>query len=144
MTTLSTLRCLSGLLTTRGRFGKDSSSIDSRFKVKQKHCTIWREDLVQTAKTLWSSSRKHGRYVLRWHLSGHETAIRSNSHWNSQRYQDAHSADELKKDNGTLNSPSPSKGTSTTCSWDQQRRRSLDRAGVRGRRSAGCSSGTTG
>ena len=59
-----------------GDLGKDSSSIDSRFKVKQKHCTIRREDLVQTADTFWSPSRKHGGHVLRWHLSGHETAIR--------------------------------------------------------------------
>ena len=34
------------------------------------------EDLVQTAETIWSSSRKHGGHVLRWHLSGHETAVR--------------------------------------------------------------------
>ena len=59
-----------------GGFGKDSSSIDSRFKVMQKNCTIRLEDLVQTAETIWSSSRKHGGHVLRWLLSGHETAIR--------------------------------------------------------------------
>ena len=61
---------------TRGRFGKDSSSIDSWFKVKQKQCTIRREDLVHTAETIWSSSRKHGGHILGWHLSGHEAAIK--------------------------------------------------------------------
>ena len=105
MTTQSIFGCLSewaaDLMTryAHGRFGKDSSSIDSQFKVKQKHCTIWREDLVQTVKTIWSSSRKHGGHVLGWHLSGHETEL-------SRR---AHCDDELKKNNGTLNSPSPSK-----------------------------------
>ena len=44
--------------------------------IRGSKCTIRREDLVQTAETIWSSSRKHGGHVLRWHLSGHETAIR--------------------------------------------------------------------
>ena len=47
-----------------GDLGKNSSSIHSWFKVKQKHCTIRREDLVQTAETVWSS-RKHGGHVIR-------------------------------------------------------------------------------
>ena len=33
-------------------------------------------DLVQTAETIWSPSRKHGGHVLGWDFSGHETAIR--------------------------------------------------------------------
>ena len=49
-----------------------SSSVDSWFKVKQKHCAIRREDLVQTAEL----SGHHGGHVLGWHFSGHETAIR--------------------------------------------------------------------
>ena len=57
-----------------GDLGKDSTSIDPCFKVKQKHCAIRRKDLVQTA-----SSRR------------------------------AHYEDELKKDNGTMNSTGPSK-----------------------------------
>ena len=66
------------LMTTyaHGRFGKDSSSIDSWFKVKQKHCAIRRKDLIQTAETIWSPSRKHGGHVLGWDFSGHKTAIR--------------------------------------------------------------------
>ena len=61
---------------------------------KQKHCAIRREDLVQTAETFWSPSRKHGGHVLGWHLSGHETAIRRNSYRNDQRsYQDAHTSE---------------------------------------------------
>ena len=42
-------------------------------------------------KPLWSSSRKHGGYVLGWHFSAYDTAIRLNSCRNNQRsYQDAH------------------------------------------------------
>ena len=44
-----------------------------------------RNILVQTAETVWSSSRKHGGHVLGWNFSGHETAIRRNSYRNDQR-----------------------------------------------------------
>ena len=59
-----------------GDLGKTAVQLIRGSKVKQKHCTSRREDIVQTAETIWSSSRKHGGHVLRWHLSGHETGIR--------------------------------------------------------------------
>ena len=55
---------------TRGRLGKDSSSVDSGLTVEQKHC------LVQAAENLQSSSRKHGVHFLGWHFAGHEAAFR--------------------------------------------------------------------
>ena len=59
-----------------GDLGKTAVQLIRGSKSSRKHCTIRRGDLVQTAEIIWSSSRKHGGHVLRWHLSGHETAIR--------------------------------------------------------------------
>ena len=61
----------------------------------------------------------------------------------------AHCDGELTKNNGTLNSPSPSKGNlDNLVPEDQQRPRSCSNFGqsrsAPGRRSGGCSSGTTG
>ena len=97
MTTQSILGCLSewaaDLMTRYAHVGDLGQTAGQLIR------TIRREDLVQTAKTIWSSSRKHGGHVLGWHLSGHETEL-------SRR---AHCDDELMKNNGTLNSQRPSK-----------------------------------
>ena len=55
------------LMTRYGRFGKDSSSIDSWFKVKQRHCAIRRKDLLQTAETIWVTIEETWRT---WDFSG--------------------------------------------------------------------------
>ena len=75
MTTQSILGCFeraADLMTrcARGRFGKESSSIDSGFKIQQKHCAIRRQDHVQTAEIVWSPSRKHGGHFLGWDFLG--------------------------------------------------------------------------
>ena len=53
-----------------GDLGKTAVQLIRVFKVKQKHCAIRRKDLVQTAETIWSPSRKHEGHVLGWDFLG--------------------------------------------------------------------------
>ena len=60
-----------------GDLGKDGSSVDSRINIKQKHCAIRQESLVQTVKSyLVIIEENMEDTFLDGNFSGHETAIR--------------------------------------------------------------------
>ena len=94
-----------------GDLGKTAVQLIRGSRVKQKHCTIRQEDLVQTVETIWPTSRKHGRHVLGLHFFWACDCDQMNflSEQPEELSRRAHCEGELRKNNGTMNSPGQSK-----------------------------------